>query len=295
LFWAREKYVKLCSGGQMDFLKKHFTRILFVFTIFILIILIGLSSIGRAQGIDLGFFGSAVAGFQKITFNTGQTLTNSFYSVRDIVRMREENNMLTDKVYELQEQVRVLENVVNKSEALEKEYEMKKNLDYEYVVGQVIALDDSNWFSRLTIDKGENDGLKKNDIVISAVKSNEGVVQIGLVGVVTETSADWSKVITMLDENCKISFRDIDNDESGILQGGIDGVITGYFFNSKAEAKAGDSLLTSGMGEIFMPDIYIGDVKEIVATTDASSQKIVVEPSVEFTKLNRVFVLKVAK
>lgn len=207
--------------------------------------------------------------------------------------MREENNMLTDTVHELKEQVRTLENIVNKSDALETEYEMKKSLGFDHVVGQVIALDDSNWFSRLTIDKGEKDGLKKNDIVINAVKTDKGVVQIGLVGVVTETSSNWSKVITILDENCKISFRDINSDESGIMQGSIDGTITGYFFNSKAEANAGDFLVTSGIGEIYIPDLYIGDVKEVVPTTDASTQRIVVEPSVEFTKLSRVYILKV--
>ncbi len=277
----------------MNFLTKYFKRIVFLLTIFILIILIGLSSIGRIDGTNLGFFGSVIAGFQKIAFNTGQTLTNSFYSVQDIVRMREENNMLTDTVHELQEQVRILENIVNKSDALETEYEMKKDLAYDHVVGQVIALDDSNWFSRLTIDKGEKDGLKKNDIVISAVETEKGVVQIGLVGIVTETSSNWAKVITILDENCKISFRDIDSDESGILQGSIDGTVTGYFFNSKAEATDGDSLVTSGIGGIYIPDIYIGNVKEVVPTTDVSTQRIVVEPSVEFTKLSRVYVLKV--
>lgn len=277
----------------MNFIKNFYKRILFLLTIFILIVLIGLSSIGRVDGMDLGFFGSMVAGFQKIVFNTGQTITNSFYSVQDIVRMREENNVLTDTVHELQEQVRILENIVNKSQALETEYEMKKNLNYNHVIGQVIALDDSNWFSRLTIDKGENDGLKKNDIVINAVETDKGVVQIGLVGVVTETSSNWSKVVTILDENCKISFRDINSDESGIMQGSIEGTITGYFFNSKAEASIGDSLVTSGIGEIYIPDLYIGDVKEVVPTTDASTQRIVVEPSVEFTKLSRVYVLKV--
>jgi len=264
-------------------------------TIFILIILIGLSSIGRVGGVNFGFLGNVVSGFQKLTFNTGQTLTNSFFSIQEIVKMREENIMLTDNIYELQEQVRTLENIVNKSVALETEYEMKKNLTYDYVVGQVIALDDSNWFSRFTIDKGENDGLKKNDIVIHAVKTNTGIVQIGLVGIVSETTANWSKVITLLDDSCKISFRDINSDESGIIQGSIDGIITGYFFNSKAQASKDDYLLTSGIGEIYVPDIYIGNVKEVVPTTDASTQKVVVEPAVEFTKLNRVYVLKVER
>ncbi|HBD64942.1 MAG TPA: rod shape-determining protein MreC [Clostridiales bacterium] len=277
----------------MEFIKKYFKRILFYLTIFILIVLIGLSSIGRLGGTDLGFFGGMVAGLQKVVFNTGQTVTNSFYSIQDIVRMREENNLLTDTVHELKEQVRILENIVNKSQALETEYEMKKNLDFNHVVGQVIALDDSNWFSRFTIDKGEKDGVKKNDIVISAVETSKGVVQVGLVGVITEASSTWAKAVTILDENCKISFRDINNDESGIMQGSIDGTVTGYFFNSKAEATAGDSLVTSGIGEIYISDLYIGDVKEVVATTDASTRRIVIEPSVDFTKLNRVYVLKV--
>ncbi|MGB4439049.1 MAG: rod shape-determining protein MreC [Sedimentibacter sp.] len=279
----------------MNFIKNHFKTVLFWLTIFILIILIGLSSIDRMDGVNLGFLGNVVSGFQKLTFNTGQTLTNSIVSVQEIVRMREENIMLTDNVYELQEQVRSLENIVNKSDALETEYEMKKNLSYDYVVGQVIALDDSNWFSRFTIDKGENDGLKKNDIVVHAVETDKGVVQIGLVGIVAETSSNWSKVITLLDESCKVSFRDINSDESGIIQGSIDGAVTGYFFNSKAKASEGDFLVTSGIGEIYVPDIYIGVVKEVVPTTDASTQRVVVEPAVEFTKLNRVYVLKVER
>ncbi|MFA9422151.1 MAG: rod shape-determining protein MreC [Sedimentibacter sp.] len=279
----------------MNFIRKYIKKILFSLTIFILIVLIGMSSIGRIEGINLGFIGNVLSGFQKIVFNTGQTITNSFFSVQEIVRMREENIMLTDNVHELKEEVRILENIVNKSDALETEYEMKKNLSYDYVVGQVIALDNSNWFSRFTIDKGEEDGIKENDIVIYAVETDKGVVQIGIVGLVAETSSNWSKVITLLDESCKISFRDINSDESGIIQGSIDADVTGYFFNSKAIATKGDVLVTSGIGEIYLPDMYIGDVTEVVPTTDASTQKIVVKPAVEFTKLNRVYVLKIAR
>ncbi len=253
--------------------------------------MIGLSSIGRIEGTDLGFFGSLISGLQKVTYKSGITLTNSFYSVQEIVKMKEENIMLTETVYSLREQVRILENIVNKSDALETEYEMMKNLSYDYVIGQVIALDDSNWFSRFTIDKGENDGIKQNDIVIQAVKTDDGMVQIGLLGIVTKTSANWSNVITLLDESCKVSFRDINNDESGIIQGSIDGNVTGYFFNSKVNAEAGDNLVTSGIGEIYIPDIYIGDVIEVVKTTDASTQRIIVEPAIEFTKINRVYIL----
>lgn len=277
----------------MDFIKKHYMKILFFLIIFVLIILIGLSSVGKSEVSNNGMLGNVISGMQKITYNIGQTLTNSFYSVQDIVKMKEENILLTETVYELQEKVRVLENIINKSEALEAEYEIKKSLKYNYVIGQVIALDDSNWFSRFTIDKGKDDGLNKNDIVIHAVETEDGIVQIGLVGLITETGNNWSKVITILDETCKISFRNANNEESGILQGGIDGTVTGYYFNSKVEGKQGDSVATSGIGEIYVPDIHIGKIIDVIQTTDASTQKIIVEPAVDFTKINKVFVLKV--
>jgi hypothetical protein len=60
----------------MNFLKEHFKKILFFLTILILLIMIGLSSIGRLGGADLGFFGNMISGFQKIVYKTGNTLTN---------------------------------------------------------------------------------------------------------------------------------------------------------------------------------------------------------------------------
>jgi rod shape-determining protein MreC len=230
---------------------------------------------------------------QKMTFNLGQTLANSFYSVQEIVKMREENILLTDTVHELEEKVRILENVVSKSDALEAEYQIKSSIQYDYVIGQVIALDASNWFSRFTIDKGEQDGIKVNDIVIHGVEKENGMVQIGLVGLVTETGPNWSKIITLLDETYKISFTDVNTDESGILQGSIDGTVSGYFFDSKATASPEDSIVSSGIGKVYFPDLYIGKISDVKQTTDASAQKIIVEPAVDFTKLSKVFVLKV--
>lgn len=279
----------------MNIIKKYIKKILFWVIIFILIVLIGLTSVGRVENSNGNFLGNIISGLQKVTFHVGQTLTNSFYSVQEIVKMKEENIFLTETVQELQERVRILENIVNKSDVLEAEYEIKTNLNYDYVIAHVIALDNSNWFSRFTIDKGEMDGLNKNDIVIHAVETNNGMVQIGIVGIITQTGSNWAKVVTLLDGTCKISFRDINNEESGILQGSIDGNVTGYFFNSKVVAAKGDPLVTSGIGEIYLPDIYIGKVNEVIRTTDASTQKIIVEPAVDFTKIYKVFVLKVSR
>ncbi len=239
------------------------------------------------------FFGTVISYMEKITYNIGQTVSNAFKSVQNITKINEENEMLKENLYKLREENRILKNIVNTSDILEAEYKLRTSLTYDYVIGQVIAKDDSNWFSRFTIDKGSNDGVSKNDIVIQAVDTDEGVVQVGLVGVISEVGHNWAKVTTIIDENCKVSFRNVENNENGIISGNVDGSVTGFFLDNKAEAKVGDELFTSGIGDIYLKDIFIGEISDIVDTTDASSKKIYVDPVIEFTNIYKVFVLKV--
>ncbi len=278
----------------MKIILQNLKKFIIVLIVLILIITIGITSSMRDEmtGTE-NFFGTVISYMEKITYNIGQTVSNAFKSVQNITKINEENEMLKENLYKLREENRILKNIVNTSDILEAEYKLRTSLTYDYVIGQVIAKDDSNWFSRFTIDKGSNDGVSKNDIVIQAVDTDEGVVQVGLVGVISEVGHNWAKVTTIIDENCKVSFRNVENNENGIISGNVDGSVTGFFLDNKAEAKVGDELFTSGIGDIYLKDIFIGEISDIVDTTDASSKKIYVDPVIEFTNIYKVFVLKV--
>ncbi|HBB29565.1 MAG TPA: rod shape-determining protein MreC [Clostridiales bacterium] len=278
----------------MKIILQNLKKFIIVLVVLILIITIGITSSMRDEmtGTE-NFFGTVISYMEKITYNIGQTVSNAFKSVQNITKINEENEMLKENLYKLREENRILKNIVNTSDILEAEYKLRTSLTYDYVIGQVIAKDDSNWFSRFTIDKGSKDGVSKNDIVIQAVDTDEGVVQVGLVGVISEVGHNWAKVTTIIDENCKVSFRNVENNENGIISGNVDGSVTGFFLDNKAEAKVGDELFTSGIGDIYLKDIFIGEISDIVDTTDASSKKIYVDPVIEFTNIYKVFVLKV--
>lgn len=278
----------------MKLVSRNIKVLISICVIICLLIVIGVTSQGRENmtGAE-NIVGTILSLPQKVMFNIGHTLSNAFVSVQDVAKTNEENEILKETLYKLKEENRVLKNIVNNSSVLEAEYNLKMNLTYDYVVGQVIAKDDSSWFSRFTIDKGSNDGIKKNDIVIQAIESDDGLVQIGLVGVVSEVGFNWAKVVTIIDESCKVSFKDLENNESGIISGSADGEITGFFLDNKATAESGDDLVTSGIGNIYLKDIYIGKVTDVIPTTDATSTKIFVEPVIDFTKLYKVFVLKI--
>ncbi len=278
----------------MKIILQNFKKFIIVVIVLILIITIGITSSMRDEmtGTE-NFFGSVISYVEKTVYLIGQTVSNAFKSVQNITKINEENEMLKENLYKLKEENRILKNIVNTSNVLEAEYKLRTSLTYDYVIGQVIAKDDSNWFSRFTIDKGTNDGVNKNDIVIQAVESDDGIVQVGLVGVISEVGHNFAKVTTIIDENCKVSFRNVENNENGIISGNVDGSITGFFLDNKAEAKVGDELFTSGIGDIYLKDIFIGEISDIVDTTDASSKKIYVDPVIEFTNIYKVFVLKV--
>lgn len=279
----------------MKIILQNLKKFIIVMIVLILIITIGITSSMREEmtGTE-NFFGTVISYVEKTIYNIGHTVSNAFKSVQNITKINKENELLKENLYKLREENRILKNIVNTSEILEAEYKLRTSLTYDYVIGQVIAKDDSNWFSRFTIDQGSKDGVSKNDIVIQAVVPDEGgIVQVGLVGVVSEVGDNWSKVTTIIDENCKVSFRNVENDENGIISGNVDGSITGFFLDNKAEAKVGDELFTSGIGDIYLKDIFIGEISDIVDTTDASSKKIYVDPVIEFTNIYKVFVLKV--
>lgn len=278
---------------KLNFIRKNIKKVLFTGVIVILLILIGITSSGREDisGTE-SVVGVLLSRTQKFVYNIGQTFDNAFISIQSISKAREENNALRNKISELQQENRALSDIVYNSEILKAEYKLRMNLEYDYIEAQVVSKANGNWFDRLVIDKGEKDGINKNDIVVQAAIVNGNIVQMGLVGRVVDVGYNWAKVITLIDESSKVSFRVLENNEAGILEGNIDGSISGYFFNNHSSANEGDKLVTSGLGEIYLQNIYIGSVKKVETTNDAKNFKIFVEPAIDFSKLYKVFVLK---
>jgi len=279
----------------MKFLLENYKKLVFVLVVLVLIIFIGVSSSSYDMNAAENGTGNVVSKIQGVFFNIGKTFSNASYSIRNVSKLNERNEYLENNLYELMDENRKLKQIVNRSDILKAEYELQKNIEYDYEKCQIISKDDSSWFTRFTINKGSTDGLKKNDIVIKAVQTEDGIVQIGLLGIVTQIGDNWSKVITITDEECKVTYKDIENDQAGIMSGSIDQKISGFFLNNKVVASVGDEIFTSGIGNIYIKDIYIGKISKIEDTTDASTSKIFIEPVVDFSNIYDVYVLKVER
>ncbi|NLW22433.1 MAG: rod shape-determining protein MreC [Tissierellia bacterium] len=276
----------------MSFLKKYKNRMIVAIVAIILIIIIGITSNERLAitGVER-VIGDIFAPVQKFFFSIGRRTSDYFSFIKNIGTLKEENEELKTKVIQLEEKIRIYEDIIGKADYLKNEVELMKKTNYKLIPGQVIAKEPGNWFDRFTIDKGLKDGVKKGDTVIQAVETDENIVQEGIVGRVVEVGDNWAKVVSVIDENSKISFKVIRTQDGGIISGSVDGKLTGYLFDYKADVMKGDKLFSSGLGGVYVKDLYIGEITEVIKKDEDLMKYIEIEPAVDFKKIYKVFII----
>ncbi len=108
----------------------------------------------------------------------------------------------------------------------------------------------------IIINKGKEDGIEKGMGVVSS-KS--------VIGIITETNKNYSKVMSILNSDFKISGKFKKNNYSGIIEWGQVNINKGVFSDFPIHAKItkGDTIVTSGYSLLFPANIIIGTVEKV--------------------------------
>ncbi len=136
----------------------------------------------------------------------------------------------------------------------------------------------------ITIDRGENDGVRTGMGVVSGV---------GVVGIVYRTSSAYSLVLPLLNSKSSISCKLARTDYFGFLQwkGGDPLEISLTDVPRHAEFALGDTVVTSGHSTVFIEGIPVGTVDSHNESEDRLSFTLGVRLFTDIAKLNDVFVM----
>ena len=269
--------------------KKSMNRSAMIVTIvaIILIIIVGITSEQRENITFVEkWVGNILSPIQNTFNRVMNTIGSNVTSLANLTRLKEENAELKETVEALEKEVLNLS--ISRSE-LEELKNLKYALNYidevenkNLITADITGKSPGNWFNLFTINVGENQGVKKDNVVLD---SN------GLVGKVYEVGGNWSKVISIIDNNSSVSFQLMrDSSLQGIVTGSISNEITGYLFDPLADVIVGDKIITSGLG-IYPAGIQIGEVVGVDKTGDHLLKTIKVEPSVNFKRLTKVIIV----
>lgn len=147
----------------------------------------------------------------------------------------------------------------------------------------VIGMDASNWRGTIEIDRGTRRGVQAGQAV---------VWREAAVGVVIEAGITASRVLLLVDPECRIAACDVQSREQGIIEGTGDGFCRMKHVSRDKEVHENDLIVTSGMGGPFPPSLLIGKVVESKTPGSGLFREIKVEPRVEFSRLESVIVLR---
>lgn len=209
-------------------------------------------------------------------FKKGWNYITSFNEMRDEnIRLREENRRLKSELSkrktDRQENIR-----------LKKLIGFQSDSGFKTIPARVIGRTPSRWQAIVIIDKGREQGIRKNMPVVVA----EGVVgQVVLVG------KNAANVLLLSDDKSGIGVEVKRTGLLGVVEGRIDGELRLKFIPKDADIRVGDRLLTSGIGQVYPRKLMVGRVAQVKEDQYGMEKTIIVKPAVNFSKLEEVLVI----
>lgn len=266
---------------------KNKVFILSVITIAILVVM-GFSALPNSKvNYVSDVFSTILSPFQRFIDYSGVKINNFFAHFDDIDRLRAENEALKKKLDEYENKVENLSELEQKNKELKEALDIKDQYtNMKPVVANIIAKDMGNWFNIFTIDRGKKDGISNDYPVITSK---------GLVGRVMEADILSSKIISLIDEDFSVSARLSKTNDIMVVKGDAklkdEGLCIMEYIPQDLDLSQGDKVETSGIGGIFPKGITIGRVLKVVQKTNELDRYAIIEPSVDFKRLEEVIVL----
>ena len=166
-------------------------------------------------------------------------------------------------------------------------YEMQTHSQFDGVPAKVISTDSTNYFSTLQINVGTNQGIQNYMAVVKAG---------GLVGYTYDVTETTAKVQTIINSDTSIPALIEATRYQGTVKGtmGINGEPTCrmYYLSENHLPRQGDTVVTSGVGVEFPKGIPIGVVRESTRGMEEGKAYVVIEPIVDFERVEYVIVYR---
>ena len=229
-----------------------------------------------------------VSPLQKIVYNINSRVKETVDFFLNFSEVKLENEELKKKNTKLANELIEYESLKDEVERLREalNFTESKN-NYKYVGVNIIGYSGNSLSDGYIIDKGSNDGIDKNMVVVSSK---------GLVGKVTKVASNFAIVQSILNENIAVAVMDQQTREAtGVLQGLSDkkdnNMTVVYNLPISSDVKEGDIIITSGLGKIYPKEIPVGTVVSVEEDNVRVMKSAVVEPFVNFNEVEELFVV----
>ena len=197
-----------------------------------------------------------------------------------------QNQALRKENDELKLQLTRTEELMRENDQFRKLFGWQQRHTWKLKLATVVLRDPANWWRSVQINLGSRDGIRTN----MAVLTPDGA----LAGRVSSVSQTRSLVVLLGDPNCKVAAR-VDNPtrDTGVI--GASGPLESEFvemgyLSKNANLKPGQRVVTSGDGDLFPAEIFIGLVVDSHAVEFGLAEVARVKLAANLNSLEEVWV-----
>ena len=254
-------------------------------TAVIILVVIGLVTLALG-----GYLSPVTNWFSRITVNAQTWISDRYMGVvdfltapRNVAALLQSNTELEAEVARLQTQVIDLQQQVTETNILSALVDFARaNPEYSYKAASVIGRDPSPFLRYVIINAGSNEGVLPGMPVVT---------DKGLVGRVDAVIGEAARVQLVTDAASAVDVRLQASNTEAMLVGSVTGELSLNMISQDAVVKAGDVVLTSGLGGTYPANILVGQVVSIRKLQSELFQQAAIQPNVDFTRLQFVLVI----
>lgn len=229
---------------------------------------------------------------QKITLPIATELLLPLHALnslkRTIATLGAENRQLVQLAAELE-----LENARLKSQPVfqnlgTKVYPILKGVEpavhYRLIPAPIIARDLTSLKRFLTVSRGVTDSIRIGSVALAPQ---------GIVGKVGAVSSHQALIQTIFEPDFRVAVLNHRTRELAMARPGSHTLLALDYVSPDADFQTGDTIITSGLGGIFPKGLRLGTVKAVSDKPFALFQSVTVQPFVNITRLEQVFILSI--
>jgi rod shape-determining protein MreC len=224
----------------------------------------------------------SVSPFIKVTAALVQGTRNLWRDYVDLRHLREENKHLQGEVAVLQRRIDQLEEQSLETQRLQRLLAMRESPQAGFLTARVVGKDATNWFKTILLDRGSQEGVRRNQPVLAPD---------GLVGRVVEVTPMSAKVQLLTDPVSAVGGLVQRTRVTGIVSGNLGAGARVRYLPLLADVVGGDEVVTSGMGGVFPKGIPVGRITAVERRSGALFQEASLQPLADLGRLEEVMIL----
>ena len=241
----------------------------------------------QTRGVGGGIVGDALSlawtGAQSALIQAHRGALNVWHTYVDWKAVRIENTALRQEAERLRVQALAVEDTRQENARLRRLLALRERLPVSTVAGEIIGREAGGWVRALTVNRGRQSGIARQTPVI---------VADGLVGRVIQVRATASVVQLLNDPASTVGAVVQRTRTTGLVEGDPSGGLRLKFMaRDGGGVAAGDLIVTSGLGELFPKGVPVGRVKAVEDRGSALFHYAVIEPVVDFARVEEVLLV----